>query len=73
MRRGRNMDHEELEIEVHPTGKVTVCTVGIKGPRCVKATEFLTQLVGCEEWSIVTPEFYEENAASQRVDVRHYE
>ena len=29
------MANEEFEIEISPTGKVTIRTIGIKGPRCL--------------------------------------
>ncbi len=67
------MGHEELEIDIDRTGKVTVRTVGIKGARCLKVTEFLTELVGCEESSNVTPEFYEETVISHSVDIRSHQ
>ncbi len=50
---------EELEIEISPTGQVTVRTIGIKGARCIDAAEFVAQLVGKEQSRELTSEYYE--------------
>lgn len=53
------MAQEEIEIQIAPDGKVTVRTIGIKGPRCLDYGEFLAQLIGREESRELTNEFYE--------------
>lgn len=66
------MAKEELEIEIGPGGKVTVRTIGIKGPRCVDVAEMLARIIGHEEGREMTSEFYESEAhieQHQRVDV----
>lgn len=50
---------EELEIEISPTGQVTVRTIGIKGERCIDAAAFIAQIVGKEESRELTSEYYE--------------
>jgi hypothetical protein len=67
------MAQEELEIEISPTGKVTVRTIGIKGPRCVDAGEMVARIIGTIESSQLTTEYYEaENEVGHRVDVRQH-
>lgn len=53
------MAREELEIEISPQGKVTVRTIGIKGPRCLDVAEALAQIVGQEQDRELTSEYYE--------------
>jgi hypothetical protein len=53
------MPKEELEIEISPDGKVTVRTIGIKGPRCIDVAEMLAQIIGHEEQRDLTSEYYE--------------
>jgi hypothetical protein len=53
------VDHEEVEIEIAADGKVTVRTIGIKGPRCVDVAEAIAQLIGREESRQLTEEYYE--------------
>jgi hypothetical protein len=53
------MDHEEVEIEIAADGKVTVRTIGIKGPRCVEVAEAIALLIGREESRRLTEEYYE--------------
>jgi hypothetical protein len=50
---------EELEFEISPTGKITVRTKGIKGPRCVKVAEEFVKLLGRLESSELTDEYRE--------------
>ena len=65
------MAQEELEIEISPTGKVTVRTIGIKGPRCLDYAELLARIVGQEESRELTAEYYEAEERIQRhVDVK---
>lgn len=61
------MAQEEIEIEISPSGKVTVRTIGIKGPRCLDYAELLAQIIGREESRELTSEYHE---ASSEVD-RH--
>jgi hypothetical protein len=65
------MAREELEIEIGPSGKVTVRTIGIKGPRCLDLAEFLARIVGREESRQLTSEYYEATEqVQQHVDVK---
>ena len=57
---------EEIEIEISPSGKVTVRTKGIKGGRCLEVAESFVQLLGREESRELTSEFYEEEVEVQR-------
>jgi hypothetical protein len=59
------MDHEELEIEIGANGKVTVRTIGIKGPRCVDVAEAIAQLIGREESRRLTEEYHEAGIQAQ--------
>jgi hypothetical protein len=61
---------EEIEIEIDPTGKVTVRTIGIKGARCLDVAEFLARIIGREESRKLTSEYYEATGHVERhVDV----
>jgi hypothetical protein len=53
------MAREEFEIEISPTGKVTVRTIGIKGPACLDYAELFAQIIGKEESRQLTSEYYE--------------
>lgn len=53
------MNDEEIEIEISADGRVTVRTVGIKGPRCVEAAESIAQIIGREETRRLTEEYHE--------------
>ncbi len=53
------MDHEEIEIEIAADGKVTVRTIGIKGPRCVDVATAIAAIIGREESRQLTEEYYE--------------
>lgn len=61
------MAREELDIEISPSGKVTVRTVGIKGPHCLDLADFLAKIVGREESRQLTSEYYE---AAEQVEDR---
>jgi hypothetical protein len=50
---------EEFEIEISPSGKVTVRTKGIKGERCLDFADLLVQIIGREESRQLTSEYYE--------------
>ena len=66
------MAKEEFEIEVDREGRVTIKTIGIKGPRCVDAAEALAKLIGREEARQLTGEYYEvEQDVSGQVDIHH--
>ena len=66
------MAKEEFEIEVDREGRVTIKTIGIKGPRCVDAAEALAKLIGREEARQLTGEYYEvEQDVSNQVDIHH--
>lgn len=60
------MAREELEIEISPSGKVTVRTKGIKGPRCLDVADLFVQILGKEEDRQLTHEYYETEAEVQR-------
>jgi hypothetical protein len=66
------MANEEFEIEISPTGKVTVRTIGIKGPQCLDYAEMFAQILGREESRELTSEYYEASTEVRRhIDVRH--
>jgi hypothetical protein len=60
------MAREEIEIEIGPDGKVSVRTIGIKGPRCVEVAEALARIVGEEQSRQMTSEFYENEIHQQQ-------
>ena len=60
------MAQEELEIEISPSGKVTVRTIGIKGPKCVEAAELVARIIGNIESRQLTTEYHE-----AETEVRH--
>ena len=65
------MAQEELEIEISPSGKVTMRTKGIKGAACMDYADLLARIVGREEHREKTAEFYETaEVAERRVDVK---
>jgi hypothetical protein len=67
------MAKEELEIEISPTGKVTMRTIGVKGKRCLDYAEMLAQIVGREETRELTNEYYEAEThthTQEQIDVR---
>ena len=55
----------EVEIELRPDGTVVVRTEGVKGPQCLKYTEFLEQLVGKRQSLELTSEYYEKESQVQ--------
>jgi hypothetical protein len=63
---------EELEIEISPSGQVTVKTKGIKGPACMDYADLFAQILGREEHRERTAEFYETatEQVQRRVDVK---
>ncbi|MCC7083400.1 MAG: DUF2997 domain-containing protein [Pirellulales bacterium] len=64
------MANEELEIEIGPDGKVTVRTIGIKGPRCLDVAEMVARIIGQEQSRRLTNEYYEGlTDVQQHVDV----
>ncbi len=63
---------EELEIEISPTGQVTVRTIGIKGAKCLDAAEFIARIVGHEQSRELTSEYYEaELQVQQHLNIRN--
>lgn len=65
------MAQEELEIEIDKFGKVTVKTIGIKGPRCLEVAESFVQLLGQEESRELTNEYYEaEQQVRSHIDIK---
>ncbi len=66
------MAKEELEIEIAPDGKVTVRTIGIKGPRCLDVAEAIARILGTEEGRELTSEYYEaEQNVEGQIDIHH--
>jgi hypothetical protein len=64
------MAKEELEIEIGPDGKMTVRTIGIKGPKCLDVAEMLARIIGQEQSRRLTNEYYESQTdIQQHVDV----
>ncbi len=62
---------EEIEIEISPAGKVTVRTLGIKGPKCVNIAEAVARIVGQIQSQERTSEYYEaEGHITSQVEVR---
>jgi hypothetical protein len=59
------MKNEEVEIEIAADGKVTVRTIGIKGPRCLDVAEAIALLIGHEESRRLTEEYHEASIATQ--------
>ena len=66
------MAQEELEIEISPSGQVTMRTKGIKGAVCMDYADLLAQIVGREEHREKTAEFYESETVEvkRQVDVK---
>lgn len=65
------MAQEELEITIDAQGRVTVRTIGIKGPRCIDYAETVARLLGREESRELTSEYYEaEQKARAHIDVK---
>jgi Protein of unknown function (DUF2997) len=66
------MAQEELEIAIDAMGRVTVKTIGIKGPRCLDYAEAVALILGREESHELTSEYYEaQQTARSHVDVKH--
>lgn len=67
------MAQEEIEIEISRDGKVTVRTIGIKGPRCLDVAERFAEILGREESRQLTQEYYESQQQTERhVDVKRH-
>lgn len=65
------MADRELQIEISPEGKVTVRTLGIKGPACMEYADLFARVLGREEEREKTGEYYEAAEVIQRrIDVR---
>ena len=65
---------EELEIEISPTGEVTVRTIGIKGAKCLDAAEFIVRIVGEQKSQQLTSEYYEtEQHVEQHQNIRNHQ
>ncbi|MCR4414334.1 MAG: DUF2997 domain-containing protein [Thermoguttaceae bacterium] len=65
------MAREEIEIEISPSGKVTVRTIGIKGKRCLDVAEALARIIGREESRELTSEYYETEVHQRSQDEIH--
>ena len=66
------MAQEEIEISIDKLGEVTIRTIGIKGPRCLKEAEALAKIIGQEQARELTSEYYEaEQQARGHVDIHH--
>ena len=67
------MAQEELEIEIDPSGKVTLRTKGVKGPVCMEYADLLARIVGREESREKTREYVEAaEHVHRRVDVKQF-
>jgi hypothetical protein len=65
------MADRELLIEISLEGKVTVRTMGIKGPACMEYADLFARVLGREEEREKTGEYYEAAEVIQRrIDVR---
>ena len=65
------MADRELQIEISPEGKVTVRTLGIKGPACMEYADLFARVLGREEEREKTGEYYEAAEVIQRrIDIR---
>lgn len=65
---------EELEIQISPTGEVTVRTIGIKGTRCLDAAEFIVRIVGERKSQQLTSEYYEtEQHVERHQNIRNHQ
>ena len=65
------MAKEELEISIDAAGRVTVRTIGIKGPRCLDFAEAVAQILGRQESHELTSEYYEaQQTTSTHIDVK---
>ncbi len=65
------MPNEEIEIEISPTGQVTVRTKGIKGPKCLDIAKLVAEIIGREESRTLTSEYYEAHTQVQSgIEVR---
>ena len=53
------MNHEEMEIEIGADGKVTVRTIGIKGPRCLDVAEAIARSSAARSRAQLTEEYHE--------------
>jgi len=60
------MADKELEIEISPTGQVSVKAKGIKGHECTHWADLMAQIVGREESRRMTSEFYETQTQAQQ-------
>jgi hypothetical protein len=66
------MAREEFEIEIGADGKVTVRTIGIKGPRCLDYADMFAQIIGREESRQLTSEYYETTEQTDEQLHQHY-
>lgn len=65
------MAQEEIEITIGKNGEVSIQTIGVKGPKCLKIAEALAQIIGQEESRRLTSEYYEaEEQVRGHVDVK---
>jgi hypothetical protein len=65
------MAQEELEIEISASGKVTVRTIGVKGPRCVDVAQAVARIIGSIDSQQLTHEYHEsETEVRQTTDVK---
>ncbi len=53
------MDKHEMEIHIHPDGKVTVETFGVKGPQCMEYAKLMEKIVGVIKEKKLKAEYYE--------------
>lgn len=65
------MAQEELEIEIDASGRITVTTKGFKGAACLDITQAIVKLLGREESTELTPEYYEAHITTETKAQQH--
>jgi Protein of unknown function (DUF2997) len=56
-----------IRVIVSPRGETKVETKGFSGGECREASRFIEQALGQRVDELLTPEFYQEQAADQRI------
>jgi hypothetical protein len=59
-----------IEVIVSPDGETRITTKGFAGSACRQASQFLEQALGVRMSETLTSEFYEQEAARQRLQQR---
>ena len=61
------MTQQIIEVIVSPQGETRVETKGFVGSSCRQASQFLEQALGVQSSEQLTAEFYQQEAAQQRL------